>query len=87
VATANDDTVDVAYGTAVVVTDDNISAAEDCLVTAESSAVTIAGSPSTDELCWFRVFRDVSDANDDMAEDARLIGIQLFVTTDAGEDT
>jgi hypothetical protein len=25
--------------------------------------------------------------NDDMAEDARLIGIQLFVTTDAGEDT
>jgi len=87
VATANDDTVDVAYGTAVVVTDDNISAAEDCLVTAESSAVTIAGSPSTDELCWFRVFRDVSDANDDMAEDARLIGIQMFVTTDAGEDT
>jgi len=87
VATANDDTVDVAYGTAVVVTDDNISAAEDCLVTAESSAVTIAGSPSTDELCFFRVFRDVSDANDDMAEDARLIGIQMFVTTDAGEDT
>jgi hypothetical protein len=87
VATANDDTVDVAYGTAVVVTDDNISAAEDCLITAESSAVTIAGSPSTDELCFFRIFRDVSDANDDMAEDARLIGIQLFVTTDAGEDT
>ena len=87
VATANDDTVDVAYGTAVVVTDDNISAAEDCLVTAESSAVTIAGSPSTDELCFFRIFRDVSDANDDMAEDARLIGIQMFVTTDAGEDT
>jgi len=87
VATANDDTVDAAYGTAVVVTDDNISAAEDCLVTAESSAVTIAGSPSTDEMCWFRVFRDVSDANDDMTEDARLIGIQLFITTDAGEDT
>jgi hypothetical protein len=87
VATANDDTIDVAYGTAVVVTDDNISAAEDCLVTAESSAVTIAGSPSTDELCWFRIFRDISDANDDMAEDARLIGIQMFVTTDAGEDT
>ena len=87
VATANDDTVDVVYGTAVVVTDDNISAAEDCLITAESSAVTIAGSPSTDELCFFRIFRDVSDANDDMAEDARLIGIQMFVTTDAGEDT
>ena len=87
VATANDDTINVAYGTAVVVTDDNISAAEDCLITAESTAVTIAGSPSTDELCFFRIFRDVSDANDDMAEDARLIGIQLFVTTDAGEDT
>jgi hypothetical protein len=86
VATADDDTIDVAYGTAVVVTDDNISAAEDCLVTAESGAVTIAGSPAAGELCHFRVFRDVSDGNDDMTEDARLIGVKLFFTTDAASD-
>jgi len=87
VAVTNDGTIDVAYGTAVVVTDDNISAAEDLLVTSESSAVTIAGTPADDDMCFFRVFRDVSDANDDMTEDARLIGIKLFFTTDAATDT
>jgi len=70
----------------VVVTDDNISAAEDLLVTSESSAITIAGTPADDDICYFRVFRDVSDGNDDMAEDARLIGLKLFYTTDAAND-
>jgi hypothetical protein len=86
VACSNDGTIDVAYGTAVVVTDDNISAAEDLLVTAESGAVTIAGTPADDDICYFRIFRDVSDGNDDMTEDARLIGIKLFFTTDANND-
>ena len=86
VACSNDGTIDVAYGTAVVVTDDNVSAAEDLLVTSESSAITIAGTPADDDLCYFRVFRDVSDGNDDMTEDARLIGIKLFFTTDALND-
>ena len=86
VACSNDGTIDVAYGTPVVVTDDNISAAEDLLVTAESGAVTIAGTPADDDICYFRIFRDVSDGNDDMAEDARLIGIKLFFTTDANND-
>lgn len=86
VAVSNDGTIDVAYGTAVVVTDDNISAAEDLLITAESAAVTIAGTPADDDMCFFRVFRDVSDANDDMTEDARLIGIKLFYTIDTGTD-
>ena len=36
---------------------------------------------------FFRIFRDVSDANDDMTEDARLIGIKLLYTTnDLNED-
>ena len=86
VACSNDGTIDVAYGTAIVVTDDNISAAEDLLVTAESSAITIAGTPADDDVCYFRVFRDVSDGNDDMTEDARLIGLKLFFTTDALND-
>lgn len=87
VAAADSNTIDVAYGTAIVVTDDNQSAAEDCLITAESSAMTIAGSPAAGELSFFRVFRDVSDANDDMTEDARLLGVQIFATTDAADDT
>ena len=86
VSVSNDETIDVVYGTAIVVTDDNGGAAEDCMVTAESSAITIAGTPVDDDLCYFRFFRDVSDANDDMTEDARLIGVKLFYTTDALTD-
>jgi len=86
VAASNNDTIDIAYGTAVVVTDDALSAAEDLCVTAESGAVTIAGSPATADMCFFRIFRDIDDGNDDMTEDARLIGVKLFFTTDAAND-
>ena len=82
VAVSDNDTIDVVFGTAVVVTDDALGAAEDLMVTAESGAVTIAGSPAAGDLCYFNIERDVSDANDDMAEDAKLIGIKLFYTVD-----
>ena len=49
-------------------------------------AVTIAGSPAEGDLCLFRVQRVVSDGNDDMSEDMRLIGIKLFYTTNAAND-
>ena len=67
-------------------TDDNLSAAGDVLITAESGAVTIGGTPAADDLVFFRVYRDVSDVNDDMTEDMRLLGIKLFFTTKAGND-
>ena len=86
VAVSNNDTIDVAYGTAIVVTDDALSAAEDLCVTATSGAVTIAGTPAVGDICYFRIFRDVSDGNDDMGEDARLIGVKIFFTTDAAND-
>ena len=56
------------------------------LVSAESAAVTIAGTPADDDLTYFTIYRDVSDSNDDMAGDARLHGIKLFFTTDAAND-
>lgn len=87
VAVSDDGTIDVAYGTAVVVTDDALNAAEDLMVSAESAAVTIAGTPAVGDVSFFRIFRDVSDANDDMTQDARLIGVQVFYTLDAGDDT
>ncbi len=86
VATADDDPIDVSYGASQIATDNIQSAAEDCLVTVESPAITIAGSPAAEELCHFRVFRDVSDANDDMTEDARLLGIKLIYNINAGND-
>ena len=86
VAVSDNDTIDVDYGSTVVVTDDALGAAEDLCVTAESSALTIGGSPAEGDMCYFKIARDVSDANDDMAEDARLIGIKLFYTTNAAND-
>ena len=80
VTCSDNDTIDVAFGTAVVVTDDALGAAEDLCVTAESGAVTLAGSPAAGDLAYFNIERDVSDGNDDMAEDARLIGIKIFYT-------
>ena len=86
VAMNDNETIDVAYGTAITVDDDAQSAVEELLVSAESSAVTIAGSPADDDLCYFRIFRDVSDGNDDMAGDARLHGVKIFYTTDSKND-
>lgn len=86
VAVPDGDDSDVAYGTAAVVTDNAQSNPGDVLITAESGAVTIAGSPAAGELVQFRVFRDVSDANDNMTEDARLRAIRILYTTDASTD-
>ena len=85
VSVPDNSTIDVAYGTAVVVDDANQGAAEEMLVTAVSGDVTIA-SAAVSTVTFFRVFRDVSDANDTAAEDARLIGVKLFYTTDTGND-
>ena len=75
VAFADNDSIDTAYGTAVVVQDDAQGAVEEMLVSPESGAITIAGSPGANELTYFRIGRDVSDSNDDMAGDCRLHGI------------
>ena len=86
VAVGDNNTIDVSYGSAVVVDDSAQGAVEEICVSPESGAVTIAGSPAVDELCFFQIFRDVSDGNDDMAGDARLHGIKIFFTTDASND-
>lgn len=86
VAVGDNSTIDVVYGTAVIIQDDAQGQVEEELVTAESAAITIAGTPAVDQMCYFRIFRKHDDANDDMVEAARLIGIKLFYTTSALND-
>ena len=86
VAFADNGSIDAVYGTAIVVQDDAQGAVEELLVSAESAAITIAGSPGDNELTYFRIGRDVSDGNDDMAGDCRLHGIKLFFNTDTKND-
>ena len=85
VALADNGDLNTAFGTAVGPTAKAHSGTSNDLdVTAESGAVTIAGSPSTDEYVFFQISRDVSA--DDLDADARLLGIKLFFTTDAAND-
>ena len=85
VAIADNDSCNTAFGTQVVATAKAHSGtANDLDVAAESGAVTIAGSPSTDEEVFFQISRDVSA--DDLTADAKLLGIKLFFTTDAAND-
>ena len=85
VAIADDDSINTAFGTQVVATAKAMSGtANDLDVAAESGAVTIAGSPSTDEQVFFQISRDVSA--DSLTAAAKLLGIKLFFTTDAAND-
>jgi hypothetical protein len=83
VSVPDNSTIDVAYGTAVHVTDNNQSAAEEMLVSPLSADLTIA-SAAVDTVTFFRIGRDVSAGT--AAEDARLLGVKLFFTTDAEND-
>ena len=86
VGVANDDTADIAFGTAVDVTDSGTGAVEDVLVSPVSTAVTISGTPADDDYTFFQVYRNASAVGDTFTGDVRLLGIKLFYTTDAAND-
>ena len=86
VACADSDTIDVAYGTAIEVTDAGIGTVEDQQITSESSAMTVAGSPAAGEQTYFQLYRDAADGSDTFSADARVLGVKIFYTTDAAND-
>jgi len=86
VACGDSDTIDVAFGTAIEVTDAGIGTVEDQQVTSESSAMTIAGSPADDQQSYFQLYRDAADGSDTFTGEARVLGIKIFYTTDAAND-
>ncbi len=85
-AVSDNESIDTVFSSPVVVTDDAQGATEEQLVTVESGDLTIQGTPVDGDMTFFRLFRDVSDGNDDMTQNARLIGARLILTTDAGND-
>jgi hypothetical protein len=86
VSVGDGDTIDIAYGTAVTVTDAGIGTVEDQQVSSVSSAVTIAGSPAVDQQTYFQLFRDANAGGDTFSADARVLGVKIFFTTDAAND-
>lgn len=85
VAFADDDALDTAFGTAVSVTDTG-GTTDDLYISPESAALTVAGTPGAEEYVVFQIYRDVSDAADTLAVDARLLGVKIHYTTNADTD-
>ena len=85
IAVSSDDTINTAFGTLVATTAlAHSGTSNDLMVSAESGAVTIAGSPAANDLCFFQINNDASASGQTGA--ARLLGIKLFFTTDAAND-
>lgn len=85
VAVSDDDAIAVAFGTAQTSTDTG-GTTNDIYVGPESSAITIAGTPAAEDVVFFRISRVTGNGSDTMAIDARLHGITLYITTNAGND-
>ena len=85
VAFGDSDALDASWVTGIVA-DDTGGTTDDIFISPAPSAVTIAGTPAAEDIVIFRVYRDISDANDTLAVDARLHAVVLNVTTDTGND-
>jgi len=85
ISVANDATSDIAFPTAVDVTDSGTAALEDVLVSPVSGNVTVT-SAADDTYTYFQVARNATAGGDTFTGDVRLLGIKLFYTTDAAND-
>jgi hypothetical protein len=85
-AISNDDVLDAAFGTAQSVTD-GVTAANELMTSAVTGAITLGGTPAEKDLLVFQVFRDADNGADTCAVDAKLIGLRLFFTTNAADDS
>ena len=86
VAIADDSTIDIAYGSVRQKLDAGTGTVEDLLISGESDAMTVAGSPAAGELTFFQLLRNAGTGDDSYTGDCRLIGIKIFYTTDAAND-
>lgn len=86
VALSDDDVLDTAFGTAQTVTD-GVTAANDLMISSATGAITIGGTPAAGDLVVFQFYRDASNGSDTLAADAKLLGVKIILTTDAGDDS
>ena len=80
-AVSSDDTINTAFSNPAVHTAlAHSGTSNDLMVSAESAACTIQGSPAAGDNVFFRITRDISA--DTQTGAARLIGIKIFYTVD-----
>ena len=82
-AYSNDDALTVAFGTAQT-SDDTLIATNDLHISPTTSAITLAGTPADADFLALQISRN--PASDTLSGDAKLLGVVLFITTDAAID-
>jgi len=83
VAISNDDPIDATFGSTADSSAITLTAAND-LHLSSTVTVTIGGTPVTVDTLIFQVVRNISDT---LTADAKLMGVELFLTITDGEDT
>lgn len=84
-ARSDTDSLDATWGAAVTVTDSG-GTADTVYKAAETAAITPSGAPIENDLALFQIYRDAVAGADTLGVAARLHGIALFYTTNAGTD-
>lgn len=87
VALGDDETIDTAFGTGVEVTDANTTTVYQVHLSADTAAVTIGSTPASRNLVVFQVYRNAASGSDTLAADACLLGVNVYYTTNASNDT
>lgn len=77
VCCGDNEVIDASWGTGVEVTDAGLGTAYKVHVSAETTAITIAGTPAADKMIFFRAYRDSANAGDTLAATVNLIGIRV----------
>ena len=78
-AYANDDALDQAMGTAQTATD-TLTATNDVDISPATSAITLGGTAASGNPVIFQVYRDADAGGDTLANDARLLGVEISYT-------
>lgn len=84
-AFSDDDAMDTAVSGQQTSTDTLITA-NDCHLGPESSAITIGGTPAEMDFVYFEITREVANGSDTLSADAKLLGIHVYITTNAATD-
>jgi hypothetical protein len=86
IACSDGDAIDTAFGTAQFCSDTYQGTGVKTHRTAESSAITIAGTPAKSDFVYFRFGRLGSDGNDTKSDSVIVEAIELYIVTDAVND-
>lgn len=86
VAVGDDDAQGTSFGTAQTVSDAG-GTTNDLYITAATAAITVAGTPQPGDLVYFQVFRDATAGGDNLAVDARLHAVVLFIGINAASSS